>query len=79
MSKKHEKVCRGLKYFQLCLIFISAVSGSISVFAFASLVGVPVAITSSAVWLKFCAITTGIKKYKSIITKKKKSMTIWCY
>ena len=79
MSKKHEKVCRALKYFQLCLIFISAVSGSISVFAFASLVAVPVAITSSAVGLKFCAITTGIKKYKSIITKKKKSMTIWCY
>ena len=32
---------------------------------------IPVEITSSAIGLKICAITAGIKKYKSIIKKKK--------
>ena len=32
----------------------------------------PIGITSSAIGLKICGITAGIKKYKSIITKKKK-------
>ena len=39
---------------------------------FASLVGIPIGITSSAIGLRLCAITAGIKKYKSIIKKKKK-------
>ena len=36
------------------------------------MLGVPVGITSSEIGLKFYAITAGIKKYKSIIKKKKK-------
>ena len=40
--------------------------------SFASLVCVPVGITSSAVGIKIFAITEGIKKYKSIIKKKNK-------
>ena len=36
------------------------------------LVGVPVGIASSATGLKFCTVTAVIKKYKSIIKKKKK-------
>ena len=43
-----------------------------SISAFALLFGIPIGITSSAVGLKICAITAGIKKYKSIIKKKKK-------
>ena len=39
---------------------------------FASLVCVPVGITCSAIGIKICAITAGIKKYKSTIKKKKK-------
>ena len=39
--------------------------------AIASLVGVPVGITSSAVELNIYAITTEIKKYKSSIKEKK--------
>ena len=31
---------------------------------------IPIGITSSAIELKTCAITTGIKKYESIIKKK---------
>ena len=47
-------------------------SGCVSISSFASLVGIPKGITSSAIGLKICAITIGIKKYKSIIKKKKK-------
>ena len=35
------------------------------------LVDILIGITSSAIGLKICAITAGIKKYKSIIKKKK--------
>ena len=34
--------------------------------------GIPIRITSSAIGLKICAITTGIKKYNSIMKIKKK-------
>ena len=36
------------------------------------LAGIPLRITSSAIGLKICAIAEIIKKYKSIIKKKKK-------
>ena len=39
---------------------------------FASLFCVPVGITSTAVGIKICAIIARIKKYKSIIKRKKK-------
>ena len=45
---------------------------SISISAFASSVAIPIGITNSTIGLKICAITTGIKKYRSIIKKKKK-------
>ena len=48
------------------------VSGRVSIFAFASLAGVPVEITSPVVGLKIYELTVGIKKFKSIIKKKKK-------
>ena len=38
----------------------------------ASLVCIPVDISNSVVGLYFCAITTGIKKYNSLIEKKKR-------
>ena len=41
-------------------------------FCFCFVVGIPLGITSSAVATKMCAITAGIKKYKSIIKKRKK-------
>ena len=53
-------------------ILVSTVTGCVSVFAFASLVCVPVGISSPAVGIKVFAITSGIKKCKSIIRKKKK-------
>ena len=54
------------------LILASTVTGCVSISAFASLVCVPVGITSSAVGRNISAIIAGIKKYKSIIKKKKK-------
>ena len=39
---------------------------------FFSVDGIPIGITSSAIGLKICARTAGIKKYESIIKKKKK-------
>ena len=35
--------------------------------------GIPIGITSSVIGLKICARAVGIKKFKSIIEKKKKS------
>ena len=71
MSEKHKKVCRALNYFEHFLIFISAVSGCVSVSAFSSLVGVPVNVTSSAIGLTICTITAGILSYQPIFKKKK--------
>ena len=47
-------------------------TGCISICAFASLIGIPIGITSSAIGLKICAANAWIKTYKSIIKKKKK-------
>ena len=72
MSKKHKKVRWVLNYIEHSLIVISTITGCVSISAFASLVGIAIGITSSAIELKICVITAGIKKYKSIIKKKKK-------
>ena len=72
MNKKHKKVCTNLDYIEHFLILGSTITGFISISAFVSLVGIPIGITSSAIELKICAINAAIKKYKSIIKKKKK-------
>ena len=71
-SEKHKKTCKYFNYIEHLLILGSTVTGCASISAFALLVSVPVGITSSAVGLEICAITAGIKKYKSIIKEKKK-------
>ena len=71
MSKKHKKVCRVLIYIEYILILISTVTRWVFIADFASLVGISVGIASSAIALKICGITAVIKKYKSIIKKKK--------
>ena len=72
MSKKHKKICTILNYIEHFLILVSTITVCVFIFAFASLIGIPIGITSFAIGLKICAITAGIKKYKSIIKKKKK-------
>ena len=72
MSRKHKKYCTTLNYFEHFLILTSAITGCISIFAFAFLLGISIGITSSAIGLLICATAAEIKKYKSIIKKKKK-------
>ena len=64
MSKKHIRVCTVLNYIEPSHFLISAITGSVSISDFASLVGIPIGITSSAIGSKICVITAGIKKYK---------------
>ena len=67
-----KTVSTALNYIEHFLILASAVTGCILISAFASLLGIPVGITSSAIGLKIFAIVAGIKKYKSITKEKKK-------
>ena len=62
MIEKYKKTCKYLNYVQHL----------VSISAFTSLVCILVGITSSTVEIKICATTAGLKKYKSIIKKKKK-------
>ena len=72
MSTKHKKLCTTLNYVEHFLILASTITGCISFSAFASLIGIPIEITSSAKGLKICAIISRTKRYTSIINKKKK-------
>ena len=72
MSEKHKKVVTTLNYIGHFIILALTITGCISISAFASLLGIPIGITSSATGLKMCAITAENKKYKSIIEKKNK-------
>ena len=73
MSKKHKMVCTTLNYIEHVLILVPTITGCVSISAFASLIGIPIGLTSFAIGLKICATSTEIKKCKSII-KKKRSM-----
>ena len=72
ISKKPQKICGTLNYIEDLIILVSTVTGCVLISAFASLVGIPLKVASSAVAIRTFAITARIKKYKSIINKKKK-------
>ena len=74
MSEKYKKTCKYLNYVENLLILSSTITCCISISTFGSLVRVPVCIMSYAIWITICAITAGIKKYKSIIKEKKRKM-----
>ena len=61
-----------LNYIEQSLIVVSTITGCVSIFAFTSLVGIPVGIGSSAVGLIICVITARIKTFEPIIKKKRK-------
>ena len=73
MSKKRIKVCTTLDYIEHFLTLASTITGCISIYVFASLLGIPVQIKRSVKGLKICPITAGIKNYKSIIKKKEEA------
>ena len=68
ISKKHKKVCKVLNYVEHLVILVSTVTGSISISAFASLVGIPIGTASSAVEMEMRATTE-----KRKIKKKKEA------
>ena len=72
MRKKHIKVCTTLNYIEHFVILASTITGCVSISDF-SFVGIPIGIASSAIGLKICAITTGIKKCTSTIKKEKEA------
>ena len=72
MSKKHKKVCTTLIYIEHFVILGFAVTGSISISDLSPLLVIQAGITSSAIGFKICAVTAGIKKYKSVIKKHDK-------
>ena len=62
--EKRNSFTEVIEVIKLFLILASTSAGWVSVPAFASLVGIPMGITSSAIWLKTCAMTAGIKSGK---------------
>ena len=72
MSKKYKKVCITPSYIEHFRILRPKITWCVSISAFTSLVGIPIGGMSSSIGLKICAIPAAIKKYKSIIKKKKK-------
>ena len=71
ISKKHKKVCKTLNYINHFLILGSTITGCVSVSTFVSLVDIPEGITSFTTGIQMRTITALIKKYKSIVKKKK--------
>ena len=65
LSEKQKIFCATLNYIEHFLILTTATTGCVSISAFASFVGVPIGITISAIRLKICVITAGIKAYIS--------------
>ena len=66
---------RALDYFENFVIFAFVFSGCASVSSFASIVGIFVGITNSAVWLTIWAILTGIEK--SQVSHQEKETNVW--
>ena len=64
MNQKQNKVFRTINYIEHFLILGTTITGCISISASASLVGIPVVITSSSIGLKICAKTEAISRYK---------------
>ena len=69
MSKRLSKYIASFDYFDKCLIFLSATSGSISI---ASVIGTPIGIVSASLSLAF-SLSTGFAKKILKITRNKKN------
>ena len=71
MSKNHKKVCMTLNFMEILLILLSAISGFLSIPAYALLLDIPIGVSSYVVVLKTRAIAPRIKRNKSTIKKKR--------
>ena len=72
ISEKYKNTFKCLNYVEHLRILASTVTGWVLVSPFATLVAIFVATTSFPVAIKICAVTVGVKIYKSIIKKNKK-------
>ena len=70
MIKRLSKYIASFDYFEKFLIFLSAISGSISTASFVTVTGAPVAVASSGFSLVF-SMSTGIVKKLLKITQNK--------
>ena len=71
LSNKSKKVCATLNYIEHFLTLVFAVTVWTSISAFASVVNISKVIMSSTIRLNICALIGRIKKYESIVEKKK--------
>ena len=62
MIKKNKTTCKYLNNVEHLLILAPTVTGCVLISILTLLVAVPVGVTSSAIGLKICAGTAGIKK-----------------
>ena len=77
MSKKFSKYISFFYYFDKCLIVLSVTSGSVSIASFATVIGIPIGITSASLSLAFSLCIGLVKKLlKATRNKKKKQNAI---
>ena len=72
MSKKLSKYFSFFDYFDKSLIALSVTSSSISIASFATVIGIPIGITSASLSLAF-SLCTGLVKKLSTATRNKKN------
>ena len=72
MSKKLSKYISFFDYFDKSLIVLSVASGSVSITSFATVIGIPIGITSARLSLAFSLCTILVKKLLKATRNKKK-------
>ena len=72
MSKKLSKYIPFFDYFDKSLIVLSVTSGSVSIASFATVIGIPIGITSASLSLAFSLCTGLVKKLLKATRNKKK-------
>ena len=71
MSKKLSKYISFFYYFDKSLIVLSVTGGGVSIASFATVIGIPVGITSASLSLAFSLWTGLVKKLLKAIRNKK--------
>ena len=64
MNRRYKNVCANLNYIEQFLILTSTITGCISVSPFASLLDIPMEVTSFAIGLTICGVAVENEKYK---------------
>ena len=74
LKKQSRNVRTTVSYIDYFIIIVSAVTGYISIAGFVSFLSIAIGIMSSAIELKICTISAGIKKLSQLLRKKRRSM-----